>query len=241
MELSAKQRIESLDCELSERNMAHANALKSCQLNADRQCDELKKQLQSAHDKEMELLKRLNEFSVTENQLRDKVMASENEFATRLQASAMRERELTEKVNHLSRQLEAADARFSDLENQAKLQEDELKVMRQNRILQISNGLLSNGTMNASPNSSMCNDSFSGVNTSGLNTSSTSQMLQDEVESLRCVLELKQTEIAELRKKNREMQSAQDELPKAQFKIANLQLQLENALMRFESKCEEEK
>lgn len=203
-------------------------------MNGDARCGELETQLQTSRDKEMELLKRLSEFSVTENQLRDKVLASENEFATRLQAAAVRERELTDKLSHLNRQLEAADARYRDLENQSKLQQDELAVMRQNRLIQINNGLL-NG--HASPNQSLnqsANDSTSSVQ-------SRSQMLQDEVESLRSVLELKQNEISELRKQNHELQSARDELPKAQFKVSCLESRLEDISLKYQSKCEEEK
>lgn len=42
-------------------------------------------------------------MSSTENELREKVLASETEFSERLQAAAMRERELTENINVLSK------------------------------------------------------------------------------------------------------------------------------------------
>lgn len=66
-------------------------------------------------------------------------------------------------------------------------------------------------------------------------------MLQDEVESLRCVLELKQNEIAELRKYNRELQNAQDELPKAQLRISCLESRIEDLTIQFQAKVDEEK
>lgn len=185
----------------------------------------------------MELLKRLSEFSVTENQLRDKVMASENEFAERLQAAAIRERELNDKINHLNRQLDAADARYRDLENQSKLQQDELAVMRQNRIIQINNSLLNgHSSLNANGQSQQTS-----LNDSSNSLQNQSQMLFDEVESLRSVLELKQNEISDLRKENRELHHARDELPKVQFKISCLESRLEDLSLKYQSKCDEEK
>lgn len=220
---------------LIEKDDEHTQALKACQMNGDVRFTELEIQLQLSRDKEIELMKRLSEFSVTENRLRDKVLASENEFAERLQSGAMRERELNDKLNHLNRQLQAADARYRDLEIQTKLQQDELAVMRQNRIIQINNDLLNgHASLNHSGNQPSTNDC------SG-NIQSCTQMLQDEVESLRSVLELKQTEISELRKINRELQNSRDELPKVQFKVSCLESRLEDLSLKYQSKCEEEK
>lgn len=181
--------------------------------------------MQLSRDKESELLKRLSEFSVTENQLRDKVLASENEFANRLQAAATRERELTEKLNQLNRQLEKSDLRCSELNQRSTLLQNEINVMRQNR----NGGDAANLTLTSS------NLSYTGT------AANQSQMLQDEVESLRCVLELKQSEIAELRKQNHELQSAHDELPKALLKISSLESRIEDITIQFQAKIDEEK
>lgn len=229
--MTANERLKALECQLADHDANHMRALKTCQLKCDARCNELETQLQSSRDKELELLQRLSDCSVTENQLRDNVLASENEFATRLQSAAARERELIDKVSQLSRQLEATELRSQELENQSKLLRDEISVLRQIRS--------ANGVSLTAPT----NGTYSGTHgsTVGGTAKNQTQMLQDEVESLRCVLELKQNEIAELRKYNRELQSAHDELPKAQLRISSLESRIEDLTIQFQAKVDEEK
>lgn len=229
--MAANERLQVLECQLVEHDENHLRALKTCQLKCDARCNELETQLQLSRDKELELLQRLSDCSVTENQLRDNVLASENEFANRLQLAAARERELTDKVSQANRRLEATELRSQELENQSKLLRDEISVLRHSRttngaILTVSTNGLYNGTNGS---------------TVGGTAKNQTQMLQDEVESLRCVLELKQNEIAELRKYNRELQSAHDELPKAQIRISCLESRIEDLTIQFQAKVDEEK
>lgn len=227
--MTANDRLKALEFQLAEHNENHMRALKACQLNCDERCSELETQLQLSRDKELELLQRLSDCSVTENQLRDNVLASENDFANRLRSAAVRERELTDKVSQLSRRLETTELRTEEWENQSKLLRDEISVLRHKRA---SNGVTlsvpSNGTNGGGP-------------VIGGTAKNQTQMLQDEVESLRCVLELKQNEIAELRKYNRELQSAHDELPKAQLRISCLESRIEDLTIQFQLKVDEEK
>lgn len=219
-EKSAQEQIQALRYELDEINHQHADTLKACQMKADLRCSELERQLQMSRDRELELVERLNNCTVTENQLRDKVQASEQEFAQRLIASTARERELNEKVAQLTRQLKASDDKRIELEDRVKLAKDETSVLRYNR----------NSVDNCLPN---------GGN-SVQNLAGSSVMLEEEVLSLRSVLDMKLNEISELRKQNQMVQSAQDELPKAQLKISILESRLEDLTIQLKTKVEEE-
>lgn len=219
-EKSAQEQIQALRYELDEINHQHADTLKACQMKADSRCSELERQLQMSRDRELELVERLNNCTVTENQLRDKVQASEQEFAQRLIASTARERELNEKVAQLTRQLKASDDKRIELEDRVKLAKDETSVLRYNR----------NSVDNCLPN---------GGN-SVQNLAGSSVMLEEEVLSLRSVLDMKLNEISELRKQNQMVQSAQDELPKAQLKISILESRLEDLTIQLKTKVEEE-
>lgn len=229
--MTANERLKALECQLADHDENHMRALKMCQLKCDARCNELETQLQASRVKELELLQRLSDCSVTENQLRDNVLASENEFANRLQSAAARERELTDKVSQLSRRLQATELRSQDSENQSKLLRDEISVLRQGRTTNgVTLAVSAKGTYNGTNGSPV-----------GGTAKNQSQMLQDEVESLRCVLELKQNEIAELRKYNRELQTAYDELPKAQIRISCLESRIEDLTIQFQAKVDEEK
>lgn len=218
-EISAQEQIKALQYELAEINQQNADALKSYQMK-ERRCNELEKQLELSHDRESELVKRLNNFTVTENQLRDKVQASEQEFSERLIAATVRERESNENIAQLTRQLKNGVDKRVELEEKLKLARDETNALRYRRISgehSIPNG---NGTVQ--------------------NQSNTSAMLEEEVLSLRSVLDMKLTEISELRKQNQSMVQAQDELPKAQLKISILETRLEDLTIQLKTKAEEE-
>lgn len=60
--------------------------------------------------------------------------------------------------------------------------------------------------------------------------------LQDEVESLRCVLDLKQNEISELRKQNQEMQRAVDDHNSLVMKHASAESRLEDLQVQLQCK-----
>lgn len=218
-EKSAQEQIKTLQYELAEINQQNAEAVKSCQMKADRRCNELETQLQLARNRELELVERLNSFTVTENQLRDKVQASEQEFSERLIAATARERELNEKVAQLTRQLKFGEDKRYELEEKLKLAIDETSVLRQRR----------NSGEHALPNGNAL-----------VQNQSSSVMLEEEVLSLRCVLDMKLNEISELRKQNQSMVQAQDELPKAQLKISILETRLEDLTIQLKTRVEEE-
>lgn len=221
-EKSAQEQIQTLRYELGEIEMRHAETLKACQMKGERRCSDLETELQMSRAREHELMERLNNFTVTENQLRDKVQASEQEFAQRLITATARERELNEKVAHLMRQLKAGDDKRVELEEKLKLACNETTTVRKR----------------PNPDDVEClpNGNASAQNLIGPN----STMLEEEVLSLRCVLEMKLNEISELRKQNHAMQSAQDELPKAQIKISVLESRLEDLTIQLKTKVEEE-
>lgn len=220
-EKSAQEQIQALRYELGEINQRHSDALKLCQSKADQRCSEMETQLQASRDREAELVERLNNCTVTENQLRDKVQASEQEFAQRLIAATARERELNEKVTLLQRQLRTNEDRQYELEEKLQLAQDETSIVRQRQ----NNSELSTLNFNQS------------VQNQSVNSSA---MLEEEVLSLRSVLDMKLNEISELRKQNQSMQGAQDELPKTQLKISFLETRLEDLTIQLKTKTEEE-
>lgn len=227
-ETTAKQQIQSLQYELAEISQQHADSLKTSQINADRRCSELETQLQMSRNREIELVERLNECTVTENRLRDKVQASEQEFAQRLIAATTRERELNEKVAQLMQQLKIDEDKRYELEDKLKLAHDESLVLRKRR--NSNENCLPNGTTSL----------YAVQSLTGGGGSNSSMMLEEEVLSLRSVLDMKLNEISELRKQNQAMQGAQDELPKAQLKISILESRLEDLTTQLKTKAEEE-
>jgi predicted RNase H-like nuclease (RuvC/YqgF family) len=178
--------------------------------------------LQAAKEHENDLMQRIQALTVTENELREKVHTSEIEFSEKLHFANVRERDLTEKINHLTKQIDEmkckSDNEKRELEEKLNLSQDELMVTRQSR--------------NSSGNESFLNKTIN------LNHS---QLLQDEVESLRCVLELKQSEISELRKQNCELQRAADDTLSAQVKCSALESRVEDLQVQLGARHEEEK
>ncbi|CAG9797539.1 unnamed protein product [Chironomus riparius] len=175
-------------------------------------------ELNNIKDRENDLMKRIQRLTVTENELRDKVHSSELEYGEKLQHATMKERDLSDKINQLTKVLDdikiQSDVEKRELEEKLNLSQDELSVLRNTR-------------------NSCFNESFQNRT---INTS-----LQDEVESLRCVLELKQHEISELRKINCELQRAADDAISAQIKCSALESRVEDLQVQLHAKNEEEK
>lgn len=145
--------------------------------------------------------------------------ASENEFGDRLRVAGQRERELTDKLHALGRQM-AELAKEADAKQQKLVDtEDEL-------------ALLNRWT------SSRGSDT---VDTNHAAASGPHQRLQDDVESLRYVLELKQQEIGELRKQNVQLVREADALPAATLRVHTLESRLEDLQLQLEQKSVEDK
>lgn len=140
------------------------------------------------------------------------------EFSEKLNNSSLKERDLSEKINNLTKLIEdfkvKSDKEKCELEEKLNLSQDELSIIRSSRHLN-NNESFHNRTLNTS--------------------------LQDEVESLRCVLELKQSEISELRKSNCELQRAADDATSAQIKCSALESRVEDLQVQLHAKNEEEK
>lgn len=176
------------------------------------------KELDVVRTNESELINRIQQLTIVEDELRDKFHSSELEFSEKLQQATMREKELTEKIVQLTKHLE-------EMKIQSDAEKRELKEK-----------------LNLSEEVSMIRNSRNNANESFHNkTLNSSQILQDEVESLRCVLELKQSEISELRKTNCELQRAADEAIAAQVKCSALESRVEDLQVQLHAKNEEEK
>uniref|UniRef100_A0A182JX58 Uncharacterized protein n=1 Tax=Anopheles christyi TaxID=43041 RepID=A0A182JX58_9DIPT len=239
---SADDRIAALEAQLLEKD-AHNHELLSRIDGYEAKLAEQQKQHESSRARELDLLQRINALSCTENELRDKVHSSELAFSERLQAAAMRERDLTDQISGLNREMERmrreTERKERELEEKLTITKDECVVLRQSRNGSVEPVCQSNGTATAS----------SYMNVSGnplqLNRSSGSinhlQVLQDEVDSLRCVLDLKQREISELRKQTQEYERDAKDLPGALTKISALESRIEDLEVQLKTKTEEEK
>lgn len=217
-----RTKVEALEGEMARKQEESASKLQALMKEVDLKLNSRDADVQAAKERENDLVKRVQSLTLTEDQLREKVHTSELEFSEKLHNANIREKELTEKINQLTKQIE--DMKFkADCEKRAKdeklhLLQDELLVTRQTR--------------NSSGNESFLNKTLN------LNQS---QLLQDEVESLRCVLELKQGEISDLRKQNCELQRAADDSVAAQIKCSALESRVEDLQVQLGAKHEEEK
>ena len=220
LQRTSEDRIAALELELLRKDEQNAEKLRQYSELSEAKHKEQAAQLQAAKEREMDLLQRINMLTCTENELREKVHTSELEFSERLQVASLRERELSEKVTHLNRQLDEmkqkADEREKELEEKLNITMDECTILRHSR---------------ASPEQ---------LNRTSTNLNQ-SQVLQDEVESLRCVLELKQREISDLRKLVQEYERDANELPAALVKISTLESRIEDLQVQLNARIEEEK
>uniref|UniRef100_A0A182NT89 Uncharacterized protein n=1 Tax=Anopheles dirus TaxID=7168 RepID=A0A182NT89_9DIPT len=234
---SADDRIASLEDQLLEKECRSRELLARIDGYEAKLADQAA-QLESSRTRELDLLQRINALSCTENELRDKVHSSELAFSERLQAAAMRERDLTEQINGLNRELDRmrreTERKERELEEKLTITKDECVVLRQSR----------NGSVEPGQNGATALANTSG-NPLQLNRSSGNinhlQVLQDEVDSLRCVLDLKQREISELRKQTQEYERDAKDLPGALTKISALESRIEDLVVQLKTKTEEEK
>lgn len=242
----ASDRITALEAELLRKDLEASSALRTRTEEFEAQLAERDAALKRAQVREQELLQRITTLSCTENELRDKVHSSELEFAERLQAAAMRERDLSDQLNALNRQMDAwrraAENREQDLQDKLCLTQDECTILRHNRTSSVSPSRSSperaeNTTLMAATQYAA---SPLQTNRSSGNLSHT-QILQDEVDSLRCVLDLKQREISELRKQAQEYERDARDLPGALVKISALESRIEDLQVQLKTKVEEEK
>ncbi|XP_041779618.1 uncharacterized protein LOC121597696 isoform X2 [Anopheles merus] len=243
---SADDRIAALEAQLLAKE-SHSRELLARIDGYEAKLADQAEQLESARARELDLLQRINALSCTENELRDKVHSSELAFSERLQAAAMRERDLTDQINGLNREMERmrreTERKERELEEKLTITKDECVVLRQSRngSVEPSCSQTGNGTAAASSGNMM---NVSG-NPLQLNRSSGNinhlQVLQDEVDSLRCVLDLKQREISELRKQTQEYERDAKDLPGALTKISALESRIEDLEVQLKTKTEEEK
>ncbi|XP_053696182.1 serine-rich adhesin for platelets [Sabethes cyaneus] len=243
---SAADRIAALEAQLLRTELEADDKLRTTVEEFEAKLAERDAELTDSKQREAQLLQRINDLSCTENELREKVHSSELEFSERLQAAAMRERELSDQLKQLTHQLQemrnAAADREQELEEKLSLTQDECSFLRHSRnSSEPPQGTESPGLDRTFyQRSSLNGDQTPGNNksTSNLNQA---QVLHDEVDSLRCVLDLKQREISELRKQTQEYERDAKELPGALVKISALESRIEDLQVQLKTKAEEEK
>lgn len=245
---SAADRITALEAELLRKELEADMKLRNRTEEFETKLAERDAQLKQFKAREVDLLQRISDLSCTENELREKVHSSELEFSERLQAATMRERDLTDQLKHLNRQMEemrrATEARERELQEKICLTQDECSFLRHSRnSSEPPQGSTSpheqsqrsslNGDHTLMGGSLNCNRSSSNL--------SHAQILQDEVDSLRYVLDLKQREVSDLRKITQEYERDAKELPAALVKISALESRIEDLQVQIKTKTEEEK
>jgi DNA repair exonuclease SbcCD ATPase subunit len=220
LQRNSEDKIAFLEAELRRKDEEASEKLRAYVELSEARQREQEQQILAAKEREADLLRRIDLLTCTENELREKVHSSELEFSERLQLASLRERELTEKVTQLNGHLDdlqrRADEREKELTDKLNITMDECTVLRHTR---------------SSP------EQHNRTST----TLNQSQILQDEVESLRCVLELKQREISDLRKQVQEYERDANELPAALVKISTLESRIEDLQVQLNARIEEEK
>ena len=221
-ERDARQRIKSLETELFQKTKECEEQLRSMKELEIKYLGQ-ESHLKTVNDKSKELFQRIEILTSTEHELREKVHTSEMEFSEKLHS---KEKELADKINEITKQMNETriqnECDKRELEEKLNLSQDELTMTRITRSNHDSN-TTNNKTIN-------------------LNRS---QILQEEVESLRCVLELKQSEISELRKVNQECVENTEQLEVQNIRLSTtetrLQMQLQETLMKLQGKQDDEK
>ncbi|XP_055837020.1 mucin-12 [Episyrphus balteatus] len=225
----AKEHIASLESQLAAKDVAHKRALEEFQSAADIKYEKLYAELLSTQQKDEALRQRLTEANRIEDQLKEQLHDLENNYTERCQLATQRERELVEKINGLSKQLEnlksSTENRAQELENKLNLSQDEISVLRLSRSF----------TDHSSSSAQSCSPRNSGGAALEI------QRLQSEAESLRCVLEIKQKEISKLTKQNQELMRDADEAQVLMGKVSTLESRCEMLQSETELKAEKEK
>lgn len=221
---SVKHSLDDLEEEkrsLLEKQKKSDEKLKKLAEEAQAKLIEKENEIQASRERENELIKRVQALTIVEDELRDKFHSSELEFSEKLQLASMREKELQEKIAQLTKLLEDLKIRSDEekrgLEEKLNLSVDQLTAYKTSR-QSISNA----------------NESFHNK------TLNSSQILQDEVQSLQCVLELKQSELSDLRKQNAELQRMADGAVAAQIKCSALESRVEDLQVQLHAKNNEE-
>lgn len=220
LQITSRDRIQTLENELTNKDVSLEQKFSAYCKEVNFKFAEQESQLKIAKEREAELLQRISSLSGTEDELREKVHTSEMDYSERLHAAGMRERELSEKISCLNKQLDEmkknAEQKELTMLDELNKSHDELTIYK--RTLSVP----AQKQASTSPSINM-------------------NRSQEEIESLRCVLEIKQNEISDLRKRNHELQNAQDDLQAYYVKNKALESRVEDLDVQLVTKIEEEK
>ncbi|XP_061393875.1 restin homolog [Musca vetustissima] len=228
-EIAAKRQISVLQSQLESTQTENRNNFESYRSEMEKKLSEKVDQIRSAEERESVLQQRLENLEISEQKLRERITQTEDSCSKRLQQSAEREMELMERIKSLTKELDRLksqkESNERDLKDKLNLSNDEIAILRTTRRSLNESGVCS--PRNTSSCSAVGNMEFS--------------RLQNEIESLRCVLELKQKEISKLTKQNEELLRDADEKLALQTKISLLESKNEMLLSEMEIKSEKEK
>lgn len=228
-EIAAKQQISTLQSQLESTEAEHRNNFDSYRSEMEKKLSEKLDQIRSKEERESVLQQRLQDLEISEEKLRERLTQTEESCSKRLQQSAERELELMERIKSLTKELDRLksqkESNERDLKDKLNLSNDEIAILRTTRRSLNESGVCS--PRNTSSCSAVGNMELS--------------RLQNEIESLRCVLELKQKEISKLTKQNEELLRDADEKLTLQGKLSLLESKNEMLLSEMEIKSEKEK
>ncbi|XP_073821056.1 toucan [Musca autumnalis] len=226
---AAKQQISALQSQLENTQAEYRNNFDSYRNEMELKVSEKSDQIKSYEERENALQQRLKNLEISDRELRDRLTQMEDSCSKRLQQSAEREFELMDRIKSLTKELDRLktqkESNERDLKDKLNLSNDEIAILRTTRRSLNESGVCS--PRNTSSCSAVGNMELS--------------RLQNEIESLRCVLELKQKEISKLTKQNEELLRDADEKLALQAKISLLESKNEMLLSEMEIKSEKEK
>ncbi|XP_030380487.1 mucin-17 isoform X2 [Scaptodrosophila lebanonensis] len=213
------ERFRELEARVQQKEEESEQCLQTYRAEMARKLTHKQEQLKAAEEQVHKLQSCLQQAEAQEQQLREKCQCLENSNASNMAIANHREQELSDRIKVLTKELNTMRTNMEfnerDLRDRLALSQDEVSVLRKTRHCP-------NESKNAPTDAEVCR-------------------LTSEADSLRCVLELKQSEISTLTKKNAELKRENDERMNIMNKLTLLEAQNEMIRTELEAKCEKEK
>lgn len=181
-----------------------------------------------------ELEARLSDLVATENELREKAMESEVGYSARLKAGEQRERELQERLQKMEAEFEMMKIRTETREQELLSQLEAVK--KESEVV-----LRSQSLGEDTSHSHTTNGHTSYRHSSPMKLHQQSSTNDMEAESLRSVLELKMTEVSELRRQNQDLKRTVEEMGLQQIRTSSLESKVEDLQFQLNGRIERER
>ncbi|XP_053959880.1 uncharacterized protein LOC128864305 isoform X1 [Anastrepha ludens] len=220
----AQEKFNVLESQLEAKNLEHKRIIESFRL----ELSQKKQELCAADERETKLKERFSALEISEQELREKLKSTENSYATHLKVATERQEQCHEHIKIITKEVETLRAsnenRERELRDKLNLSQEEISVLRSSQ---------------RSFNESL--DRSSGISSPRNSSTSEFARLESEVDSLHCVLELKQKEISKLIKQNEKLMRDAEERAVLTGKISKLESMMEMLKSELDIKSEKEK